>query len=411
LNIDSRSILGSAFLKNVYTIFQYPDENRTNKDTWQPTVGMISLTNASEASIDFYAVRFLHQSLSSVSAAQKSISPVTSSSAPSTPSVSSGNTSTAVGHKIVSTAIIASVSTVGFFAVAAAAFYAWWFWLRRKFGASGVVEYAAGPERRPSKGRESDMSSSTLRNRKHDNMQRQKSMIEGYSDYERDSWLSTTEGGDSIRLGYMPELLEEDEGRKSRAADRSSVGSTFRHSSVDPAEERTAHLMDISDYEPAQPTDLAPVIAARPPPDRRGVSLSAARSISFASPASAENGTPPTRSQGGAYPQPHVPTSTNARSLSLAMAGPFPSSGSRQSLHRPDASPLYDIRANDYFTVGPIVSGQPAGRGREFQRVSCGNVEAREGSSSRGRRSSPHTPGGIISSTVVEEPTRISPCL
>jgi hypothetical protein len=398
-----RSILGSAFMKNVYSIFRYPDQNRTT--LWQPSVGLVSLTNASDASIDFYAVRSLRQSLSSVSAAQRS---TTSGSKPSTssmPQVSGGSGSTAAGYKIASTAVIAAVSTVGFFVLAAAVFCAWWFWLRRKFGASGAVYAAPHTERKPHK---SDLSTESLRSKKHNNMQRQKSMIEGYSDSEGDSWLSTTEGGDSIKLGYIPELLEEDEARKSRAADRSSAGSTLQNSSVDADgdEERGVQLIDISDNDTEQPPELAPVVTSRAASGRGGASLSAVRSVTFTSLTAGDAEVLSPRSQTSAYPQKRIHTSSSARSLSLSMSGPFPSPG-RQSLMRPDTSPMYDIRANDYFTVTPGSSGSTTARGREVRRVSSGALEARDGSESRGRRSSPH-PQGFISSTMVEEPSGMS---
>ncbi|KAK4683562.1 hypothetical protein P7C73_g6681, partial [Tremellales sp. Uapishka_1] len=199
-------VLGSSFLKNVYSIFQYPD---TNKEVlWQPKVGLISLTNASIASQDFYAVRTLRQSLSSVSAAKQTVSSPTNpnGSAPS----SSATPGAVAGKKLISTAGIAAIAVVGFFVLAAGAFCLWWFLLRRKLGKGGKVEYrtsAAGARQH-----ERDLSTSSLRSKKHSSAKRQKSMIEGYSDYEGDSWMTATgtENSDSIRLGYMPEV-EEDE--------------------------------------------------------------------------------------------------------------------------------------------------------------------------------------------------------
>lgn len=230
-------------------------------------------------------------------------------------------------------------------------------------------------------------------------------MIDGYSDYEGDSWLSITEGADSFRLGYLPEVLEEDEARQTRGADRSSIGSTFRDSSAGPEEEQTAQLVDISDNESAKVLELAPVVTARTVPRRREASPSAARSVSFIPPISADTDTLPIRASTAAYPYPRVQPSASARSLSLSMAGPFPSPN-RQSIVRPDAPPMYDIRSTDYFNVVPGATGSAVGRGRDARRLS---TDSREGSGSRGRRSSPRPPGGVMGTTMVEEPSNFTP--
>ena len=385
-------VLGSAFLKNVYSIFQYPDYNRTDASSWQPTIGLISLTNSSVASQDFYAVRVQHQSLSSVSSAHPS--GVGNSATTSSPPVG-GVTS---GHRAVSTAIIAGVSVVGFFVLAAAAFCAWWFWLRRKFGASGQVEYTATSTRPHSSGHKSEGSTASMRTRKHDTTLRQKSMVEGFSDFEADSWMSTTEG-DSIRLGYLPEVIEEDEERQSRVAEGSSRGSSVREKSA--GANREVEDLIALDSATATPTSAAVAPIAPPPSSRRsgrGASPSATRSLALLP----EDDFSPTRTT-SAYPYPTSPTST-ARSLSFNMAGPFPSA-SRQSLMRPDTSPMYDIRTSDYLTVGP---GNNPPRGRKSHRFSSTNVDQREVDGGTARAASPRRSPGVLDGPTVEEPTELN---
>ncbi|KAK8845361.1 hypothetical protein IAR55_006074 [Kwoniella newhampshirensis] len=389
-------ILGSSFLKNVYAIFQYPDVSRASN--WQPTVGLIPLTNASVASQDFYAVRTLHQSLSTVSSSHQSTYGGTT---PTGQNPQSSSAAAATGRKVASTAVIAACSVVGFFVLAAAAFCAWWFWLRRKFGAGGVVEYKSAPVRpNGAAALKSDASTSTLRSKKHSETSRQKSMVEGYSDFEGDSWLSTTEGGDSIRLGYMPEVVEEeDEGRQTRGGDwRSSRGSSLARERIVEEEEAGIPLVDLADPKIPPRRDRSPIASRRilSGPGSEGQPTSA-ESETF-------NLTSATYQYPTTTPQ-QKPTSRSSRSQSMAMDGPFPSA-SRSSTMRPDASPMYDIRTSDYFSVPPVPgrgrSGLTQGQGQGRR----GSSMTREGGEDVGRRGlSPGRTGGVIlGEGVVEEP-------
>jgi hypothetical protein len=400
-------VMGSAFPKNVYTIFQYPDP--TKGVTWQPTVGMISLTNASTASQDFYSVRSLHQSLSSVSS-QSAGSAAGGSASPSSASAPGAGKA----HAVASTTIIVACSVVGFFLLAAAAFCAWWFWLRRKFGAAGVVEY--GSSRPRGAGHRSDASTSTLRSRKHENAQRQKSLVEGYSDYEGDSWLST-EGDDSIRLGYLPEVAEEDEGSPGRPLARDSVGSSIRTNSA--GRGAVSGVFDLSDNEMSPApllTTLRPDAESTPTrrdlsPSRRTVSFTdeplalspscsrpEPRDLLLDSPTNPFSPPSPYAYPSATLPAPPVGTGSaplgTGRTPSMAMSGPFPSP-MRSSVVRPDTSPMYDIRTSDYFAVIPA-SGGAAARGRESKRRPSGTVAApRDGSGSVQRNVAEAGSGGL----------------
>lgn len=327
-------VLGSSFLKNVYSIFQYPDN--LGRGTWQPTVGMISLTNATVASQDFYAVRVERQSLSSVSSDHSDGVGAANPSATNTGSHS--NASGPEGRKVLSSAMIAGISVLALFVFAVALFCAWWFWLRRRFGKDGRVEYpdlTAG-DSRSTRGHSAALSTSSSRNKKHDAAQRQKSMIEGYSDYD-DSWVSTTEGADSIRLGYLPEVLEEHDDLGGHGMPASSSSSARN-----PSPRRKV--------EPADPV----------PRDSPSITHTTLIDDTLDS----------TR-----YPSAYAyPTS------SWSMSGPFPTSG-RQSISRPDASPMYDIRSSDYFDVASGVQGR---RAHSRPRGDAG----RQPSSDRGRGSS-----------------------
>jgi hypothetical protein len=415
------SILGSSFLKNVYSIYQYPDQSRTT--TWQPTVGLVSLVNATVAAQDFYAVRNLRQSLSAVSANQASVAGTTPYSPPSTTSANSNN-NPGTGAKTTSTAIIIACSIVGFFVLAIAAFVGWWFWRRKNESGGGAMGYGRRRKRksdddssrrsedmgmgmmglgmgmgRPETHR-SDHSTSTLRSKKHEEVQRQKSMIEGYGvnyydegevisrtregdrdgDNEGDSW---TEGGDSIRLGYIPELLEEEDNTTkmgTRMERASSGGSTpargrsdklrssgLRETSVPKPEVRPAEL-NLGGNNGEDETDMVDLIALSPPkshsaPRSRSRSQSRVQSqirssgsTSLSAPLDSgfdgSNGPGMGTASGnmsGPYPQPvyNSPTNANAalpsttanptaqaqsqarsksksRGLSMNMSGPFP---------------------------------------------------------------------------------------
>ena len=296
------------------------------------------------ASRDFYAVRTNRESLRSVSSDQSNSGgsdpwhPETSAS----PVVDGGG-----GKKATSAAVIIACSVVGFFVLAAAAFAAWWFWLRRKFGAAGVVEYKRR-SRDEHSAYGSDHTGSTRRARKHEGTMRQKSMIEGYSDYaEGDSWVS--EHDDSIRLGHIPEEAEDGEDEfKARPT------SELTESQTPPRSNRIL----------SSDTDLLdepiPIISAHDDDDpthgRRDSSPRGRMSLT-----SADNRS--SFAQAGPYPT--ISKSNTSRSLGVSMSGPFPSSSSpgvRQSTIRPDASPMYDINTSDYFKV-------PA-RGRDPRRGS-----------------------------------------
>lgn len=181
-------VLGSSFLKNVYSIYQYPDQ-RLNPTTWQPTVGMVPLTNAAVASRDFWLVRRERQPLSRVSSGQVGDSGNNQQSAAAN-----------AGQKRVATStIIAVCAVLGFLAIAAAAYFAWWFWNRRRHGKSGVVEYKMNEL-------DKENDSPPLRTRKHFETMRQKSMVDGYSDFDLDSYDSTTAG---TSVTGMQQALEE----------------------------------------------------------------------------------------------------------------------------------------------------------------------------------------------------------
>ena len=334
-------ILGSSFLKNVYSIYQYPDQVRSTR--WQPTIGLIPLTNASIASSDFYAVRTNRQSLRSVSSDEAN----TTGPGPWNPTTSPATEGSSGGKKVASTAVIIGCSVVGFFVLAAAAFAAWWFWLRRRHGSTGVVDYDRKSRSEVNSGFDSDYSGSTSRAKKHEGAKRQRSMIEGYSDYEGDSsWVSET--GDSIRLGHIPEVAEDDED-ESKARPSADTG----HSSSSRVLDHTS-LID-------EPLALAPVIGDRdrsqPSTGRRDSSPSARLSLAPQGRTS--------YAQSGPYPS--LPKSATARSLSVSMSGPFPSTNNlaAQANRRPDVSPMYDINTSDYFKV--------PSRGRSSQRVAQGD--------------------------------------
>ncbi|OXG13527.1 endopeptidase [Cryptococcus neoformans Ze90-1] len=406
-------ILGSSFLKNVYSVYRYPDTDKHK--TWQPTVGLVPLTNASVASQDFYSVRVLHESLGTVSSDQSQSSGGSSSTNSGGSNASEGDTS----RRAVSSAVIAVISVIGFFVLAAAAFCAWWFWLRRKFGASGVVEYkTAGRRRRPSpQGQTSDRSTSTLRSRKHVDILRQKSMIEGYDIYnDQESWVSGTEGADSIRLGYIPEALEEEEegggmaGTGGRSVDRSSQGSSIARSLASKSlhgEDEGVGVALMDNVDPLSPGLESTTSGSRGrSPGRTSAGAGASTSYSpFIDPPTSIASDPfPTTGPAttGPYPSPLPPSHSKSpshshnRSPSMGMSGPFPSpSGSRFSTMNLDSSPMYDIRTSDYFSV------PGAQRGKDGKRSSSSTTGRENGH----RKASPSKASGrrSMGNTLVEE--------
>ncbi|BEJ17922.1 hypothetical protein CspHIS471_0701990 [Cutaneotrichosporon sp. HIS471] len=177
-NLQNRGdfVLGSSFLKNVYSIYQYPDQ-KLNPTSWQPTVGMLPLTNAALASRDFWLVRQERQPLRGVS----------SDSAGGRGNGGQSAAANAGQKRVATSTIIAVCSVLGFLAIAACAYFAWWFWNRRRHGKAGVVEYKMAEVDHGS-------DSPPLRTRKHAETMRQKSMVDGYSDMDFDSYDSTTAG-------------------------------------------------------------------------------------------------------------------------------------------------------------------------------------------------------------------------
>lgn len=330
-------------------------------------------------------------------------------------STNSGGNGAAGGDtskRAVSSAVIAVVSVIGFFVLAAAAFCAWWFWLRRKFGASGVVEYKAAGRRRPPnpQGRNSDHSTSTLRSRKHVDTFRQKSMIEGYDIYnDQDSWVSGTEGADSIRLGHIPEALEEEEEGSGMAGtgDRSSRGSTTARSLAskslhDEDQEGDVALVDnVDPFSPGLESTTSDTNGRSP----RGTSASVSYSPFADSPTSSVSDAFPAtgRATTGPYPSPLPSSHTKSNShshikgSSMGMSGPFPSpSGNRLSTMNLDSSPMYDIRTSDYFSVPGTQ------RGKDRKRLSS----SASGRESDHRKASPSKVSGrwLMDNMLVEEP-------
>lgn len=196
-------VLGSSFLKNVYSVFTYPAAY-SSSSAWAPQVGLVSLTNATQASQEFWNVRILNQPLT------------TPTSSPSGNTAGAAADST-TGHHVVSAGIIATAAVLGSLGLAAGAFCAWFFWLRRKYGATGTVGAAAY-----STSYDEDQSSAgaTRRSKKFISMQRQKSMVDGYSDFDVDSWADEGKTDGSCPQGTSiederPLRVESGDGRQS----------------------------------------------------------------------------------------------------------------------------------------------------------------------------------------------------
>lgn len=304
-------VLGSAFLKNVYSVYQYPDQSK-NPSQWQPTVGLRPLTDAAAASREFYAVRTLRQSLQ-----------VVSSGGGGGDSNGGGAAQEAAQHKAVNVAVIAASSVVGFLAIVAVAFCAWWFWLRRKAGTTGQTEYkmaAFDPE----------TSTDTFRSRKHMETKRQRSMVDGYSDYEVESWRSGYTA-DSIGLTGVPEVHEEDDPKRQSAWDTGylnhSRGQSLHQSllSADTDSPQSTHTPLPDARHPEHRGSLAPELLDR----RSRTSLRVDDS-----------------------PRPR-PTSLSL-DRTLSMSGPFPSVAQSTT---PSTMPHGQGRANEYDYF-PVVNTQ-----------------------------------------------------
>lgn len=171
-------------------------------------------------------------------------------------------------------------------------------------------------------------------------------MIEGYSDFEGDSsWVSET--GDSIRLGYIPETAEdgEEENKARPAADLDSTSSQNRvpDDASTPDEPVTMEALETS-------RERDPSSSGRRDPSP-GARFSLAPQVRSS------------QAQSGPYPA--LPRSSTARSLSVSMNGPFPSSPGPglPATRRPDASPMYDINTSDYFQVPSRGRGSRAASG------------------------------------------------
>ncbi|KAJ9091832.1 hypothetical protein QFC19_008946 [Naganishia cerealis] len=106
------------------------------------------------------------------------------------------------GHQVLSGGIIALAVVLGFVGIAAGLFCAWFFWLRKKYGSKGVPVFAGRGRKGASgsiDGTEGSMGGDHLeltasgagtgrRNKKYRDMQRQKSMIDGYLNFDTDIW-------------------------------------------------------------------------------------------------------------------------------------------------------------------------------------------------------------------------------
>lgn len=191
-------ILGSSFLKNVYSVYTYPITGATSK-TWAPLVGLVPLTNSTTAAQQFYNVRSLNMPLSDGSTSGGSNSG--SNSGGGGPSSQQAQDQ---GRHVVSGGIIALCVVLGFVALAAGMFCAWFFWLRRKYGKDG-----SAPDVQPDEPEEKNDDPAVVaargrRSKKYQSMQRQKSMVDGYSDLDVDSWACDESIGDVSSLAANP---------------------------------------------------------------------------------------------------------------------------------------------------------------------------------------------------------------
>ncbi|KAL1412088.1 hypothetical protein Q8F55_003085 [Vanrija albida] len=342
-------VLGSSFLKNVYSVFKYPD---ASKGAWQPTVGFVPLTNPSVAARDFYAVRNMRQSLTDVSAGNGGNAP---------PSPGAG--SPAAQHRVVSTAIIAACSVIGFFVLAAAAFCAWWFWLRRKLGATGVVEYKManlnGGRRSPS-----EPGMTTVRSRKHEATSRQKSMVEGYSDYDMESWRSTTNSAeDSIGLS-MPRVTEEFGDRHLADGLSNHTRGSSIHQSLIMADHGPPLASPASDMTPGLDTPRRQSVQLSPAATARLVDLPSSPPASHTSPRPSFV---------------NMPKSPSQRStMTLSMSGPFPTRPTSMQGSSGDY---------EYFSMLPVPTLEDREQNR--QRTRSSHVSTPLSTSSLHRESTP----------------------
>lgn len=216
-------ILGSSFLKNVYSVYTYPTAGATTR-SWQPQVGLISLTNATKASQQFYNVRSLNMPLSSGGASSSG-----GGNGGNTGSSPGNSAAEAQGHHVISGGIIALAVILGFAGVAAGLFCAWYFWLRRKYGKDGSApDYQMHVKENGGGGGGDDAAAGARRSKKFRSMQRQKSMIDGYSDFDMDDSYgeieSRTDGSLGTTKSREATIFEDDEGPEPSGHARAGSG-------------------------------------------------------------------------------------------------------------------------------------------------------------------------------------------
>lgn len=330
-------VLGASFLRNVYSVFRYPDQSKAGS-SWRPSVGMVSLMNQSTGSVDFYAVRNDHMALSAISQGRWD----------GDKGDSGGGATPAQQHRVVSTAVIAACSVIGFFVLAAAAFCAWWFCMRRKVGATGRVDYRmADPEPR-------DRSDSTLRSSKHRSTMRQKSLVDGFSDADVESWKTMTEGG-SVQLGSLPEVREDADAPGAVTPGHESLSNHTRGSSIHQSL-LMAHESPNVPYSDFSPT-------ARPAyGERRKSSHSAMNIASPTSPTSPETNLRLIDSPNADSPYPRL---SHMSTGSYSMTGAYPTVGRPPTVRRTSDydyfglmgdSPTHDTFPTERRASGPRTS-------------------------------------------------------
>lgn len=351
LNEKADVVLGSSFMRNVYSVFRYPDQSKSGS-SWRPSVGMVSLMNQSTGSVDFYAVRNDHKALSAISEGRWD----------GERGVPDAGATPAQQHRVVSTAVIAACSVIGFFVLAAAAFCAWWFCMRRRMGAAGRVDYSlADPAPR-----EPDRSDTTLRSSKHRNTLRQKSMVDGFSDADVESWKTMTEGG-SIQLSSLREVREDDDRAHALTRGADSLSSHTRGSSLHQS------LLMLHDSPTAPYSDFAP--NERPTYGERRKSSHSAANIAAAAAAAA----PASASTSAAVASPEnslrlidlpnadspYPRMSHLSSGSFSMTGAYPMVGRPPTTRRTSEydyfglmgdSPTQDVFPKERRTSAPRTS-------------------------------------------------------
>lgn len=199
-------------------------------------IGMISLTNVTASAQEFYDVRVQHSTYPGQ---------VTSSGSTS-PTQPADSAARQAGHQVLSGGIIALAVVLGFVGIAAALFCAWFFWLRKKYGTKGAPVFAGRSRKGPHgsvDGTEGSMGGTdqlelttsgggaagyNRRNKKYRNMQRQKSMIDGFMDFDTDLWsddvdsktdadTATSKSMDGAGIPILGEELARGRGASSKA--------------------------------------------------------------------------------------------------------------------------------------------------------------------------------------------------